>query len=305
MANKETLFSLDHMQKKRSSASQGSQPCARLDYGWKTDGHMVIVLFIKKAIEQILQDDSGMNFMKRKVNPTNWRKGLYPLKKEPTGIMLNDRIIGMDPDMNIILKISTSEIVDKKTVKENTTKFSNAEYKIRSGFEWARKNVLKNRGGSNEFLKYLRVIGRNREKIFDFMKGYRHRETKAYLFQNRQITDSYMCDLILSQTASGAPYTLAYRTSSKKRRKAKNTFKKASGIVAKEAKRTVIVYGDASLTGTKAGYTLIPVKKVQRALAQKALVIPVDEFRTSVTCSKCHRRLEKKYERQKLVYNHK
>ena len=58
--------------------------------------------------EQILQDDSGMNFMKRKVNPTNWRKGLYPLKKEPTGIMLNDRIIGMDPDMNIILKISSN-----------------------------------------------------------------------------------------------------------------------------------------------------------------------------------------------------
>ncbi|KAG1456331.1 hypothetical protein G6F57_015123 [Rhizopus arrhizus] len=114
-----------------------------------------------------------------------------------------------------------------------------------------------------------------------------------------------MCDLILSQTASGAPYTLAYRTSSKKRRKAKNTFKKASGIVAKEAKRTVIAYGDASLTGTKTAYTPIPVKKVQRALAQRALVILVDEFRTSVACSKCHRRLENKYERQKLVCNHK
>ena len=92
------------------------------------------------------------------------------------------------------------------------------------------------------------------------MKGYRHRKTKAYLFQNRQITDSHMCDLVLDQTAAGAPYTLAHRTGSKKRRKAKNAFKKASGIVAKEAKRTVIAYGDATLTGTKAGYTLIPVK---------------------------------------------
>ncbi|CEI87923.1 hypothetical protein RMCBS344292_02328 [Rhizopus microsporus] len=126
------------------------------------------------------------------------------------------------------------------------------------------------------------------------MKGYRHRKTKAYLFQNRQITDSHMCDLVLDQTAAGAPYTLAHRTGSKKRRKAKNAFKKASGIVAKEAKRTVIAYGDATLTGTKAGYTLIPVKKVQRTLAQRALVIPVDEFRTSVTCSKCRRRLENK-----------
>ena len=69
-----------------------------------------------------------------------------------------------------------------------------------------------------------------------------------------------MCDLVLDQTAAGAPYTLAHKTSSKKRRKAKNTFKKAGGIVAKEAKRTVIAYGDASLTGTKTGYTPIPVK---------------------------------------------
>ena len=97
-------------------------------------------------------------------------------------------------------------------------------------------------------------------RIFDFLKGYRHRETKAYLFQNRKVTDNHMCDLVLDQTAAGAPYTLAHKTSSKKRRKAKNTFKKASGIVAKEAKRTVIVYGDASLTGTKAGYTPIRVK---------------------------------------------
>ncbi|CEI94234.1 hypothetical protein RMCBS344292_08448 [Rhizopus microsporus] len=92
-----------------------------------------------------------------------------------------------------------------------------------------------------------------------------------------------MCDLILGPTAAGAPYTLAHRTNSNKRKKAKNKFKKANGIVAKETKRT----------------------KVQRALAQRALVLPVDEFRTSVTCSKCRRRLENKYERQKLVCNHK
>ncbi|CEI95664.1 hypothetical protein RMCBS344292_09843 [Rhizopus microsporus] len=148
---------------------------------------------------------------------------------------------------------------------------------MRSGFEWARNIELKNREAagiqqvyseipvvdsvnSSELLKYLRAVSRNREKIFDFMKGYHHRETKAYLVQNRQITDSYMCDLILGKTAAGASYTLADRISSKKRKQTKNTFKKANGIVAEEAKRTVIAYGDASLTGTKAGYTPIPVK---------------------------------------------
>ncbi|KAG1259100.1 hypothetical protein G6F68_008348 [Rhizopus microsporus] len=86
--------------------------------------------------------------------------------------------------MNIILKISNcsaTEVIDKKTVKENTTKFSNAEYKMRSGFEWTRKVELKNREAadiqqvyseipavdfvnSSELLKYSRAVGRNREK---------------------------------------------------------------------------------------------------------------------------------------------
>ncbi|CEI94056.1 hypothetical protein RMCBS344292_08279 [Rhizopus microsporus] len=219
--------------------------------------------------EQIAQDDSKMQFMKRRVNLTNWRKGLYPLKKESTGITLNDRIIGLDlglRDIFVAADSSATEIIDKKTALEKTTKFSNAEYKMRSGFEWTKKVELKNREAavnsvnSSELLKYLRIIGRNRKKIFDFMKGYRHRETKAYLVQNRKVTDNHMCDLILSQTAADAPYTLAHRTNSNKRKKAKNKFKKASGIVTKEAKRTVIAYGDPSLTGTKAGYTPIPVK---------------------------------------------
>ncbi|KAG1178327.1 hypothetical protein G6F70_006237 [Rhizopus microsporus] len=71
--------------------------------------------------------------------------------------------------------------------------------------------------------------------------------------------------------------------------------------IAKEVKRTVIAYGDASLTGTKARYAPIPVKKVQRASAQRALVVPVDELRTGVTCSKCCQCLKNKYERQRLV----
>ncbi|CEG65381.1 hypothetical protein RMATCC62417_02179 [Rhizopus microsporus] len=86
----------------KKNAAKGSQSYLKLDYGWKTDGHMVVVLFIKKAIEQIPQDDNEVQFMKRRVNLTNWSKGLYPLKKEPTGITVNDRIIGLDPVPKLI-----------------------------------------------------------------------------------------------------------------------------------------------------------------------------------------------------------
>ncbi|KAL9555362.1 hypothetical protein PS6_002903 [Mucor atramentarius] len=52
-----------------------------------------------------------------------------------------------------------------------------------------------------------------------------------------------------------------------------------------------VAYGDASIRGTYKGNTPIPVKSAQRAIAEKAIVITVDEFRTSVTCCHCQRRL--------------
>jgi hypothetical protein len=93
------------------------------------------------------------------------------------------------------------------------------------------------------------------------MKGYRHRETKGYLYSNRQITDDYMCQLVLAKTSPGAPCALAHRTSTKARQKARRSFKKSNQAnQADDGRRTVIAYGDASLSGTKKGYTPIPVK---------------------------------------------
>ena len=42
-----------------------------------------------------------MNLLKRRVNLINLSKDLYPLKKEPTGLRMTDRIVGIDPGMDI------------------------------------------------------------------------------------------------------------------------------------------------------------------------------------------------------------
>ncbi|CEJ02612.1 hypothetical protein RMCBS344292_16612 [Rhizopus microsporus] len=55
-----------------------------LDYGWKTDGYMIAVLFKRETVERIPQDEKEMNLLKRRVNLINLSKDLYPLKKEPT-----------------------------------------------------------------------------------------------------------------------------------------------------------------------------------------------------------------------------
>ncbi|GAA5816962.1 hypothetical protein MFLAVUS_010497 [Mucor flavus] len=54
-------------------------------------------------------------------------------------------------------------------------------------------------------------------------------------------------------------------------------------------------YGDASLLGSYKGHGLIPVKIIQRAISQKAIVLLVDEFRTSITRCHCHSRMENVY----------
>ncbi|CEI94241.1 hypothetical protein RMCBS344292_08455 [Rhizopus microsporus] len=166
---------------------------------------MVAVLFKRKAAERISQDEKEMNLLKRRVNLTNWSKGLYPLKKEPTGLSMTDRMVDIDPglcDIFVMVDGSSEDVNNKKTVKERSVR-------VCSGFDWSKQVELNNRaaagmqavcdeissldnGGSNTILNYLQVLSKNRKKIFCFMKEYRHRETKGYLYSNRQITDDYM-----------------------------------------------------------------------------------------------------------------
>ncbi|KAF4321765.1 hypothetical protein BBO99_00000128 [Phytophthora kernoviae] len=66
----------------------------------------------------------------------------------------------------------------------------------------------------------------------------------------------------------------------------------ANRLVPKASKQVCIAYGDWSRrTGIK-GHALGPVKGFAEVLKRRATVIPMDEYRTSITCSCCHQRLK-------------
>ncbi|CEG80632.1 hypothetical protein RMATCC62417_14935 [Rhizopus microsporus] len=97
-------------------------------------------------------------------------------------------------------------------------------------------------GNSSTVLNYLQILSKYRKN-------------------NRQVTDDYMCQLVPAKTSPGAPCALAHKTSTKIRQKARRPFKKSNQAnQADDGRRTAIAYGDASLSGTKKGYTPIPVK---------------------------------------------
>ncbi|KAI8090798.1 hypothetical protein BDF21DRAFT_412190 [Thamnidium elegans] len=149
---------------------------------------------------------------------------------------------------------------------------------------------------------YLISVTSTHKKIFYFMSHFRHRETKGYLYSNRQMNLDYVSNFVTNQTCSDEPFSLTHRSTKVKRRKRRKRFRAKQSFVPSE-KRSIISYGNASLQGTMKTYTLVPVKTVI-AISRRSLVILVDEFRTSVTCSRCHGTLEKKYRRKKEGEEH-
>ncbi|KAI8082041.1 hypothetical protein BDF21DRAFT_416996, partial [Thamnidium elegans] len=139
--------------------------------------------------------------------------------------------------------------------------------------------------------------------IFYFMSHFRHRETKGYLYSNRQMVLDYISNVVENQTCSNEPFSLTHRSTKVKRRKVRKRFRAKQSFVPSE-KRSIISYGNASLQGTIKTYTPVPVKKTIIAISSKSLVILLDEFRTSVICSRRHGTLEKKYRRKKEGEKH-
>ncbi|KAG1152163.1 hypothetical protein G6F37_001387 [Rhizopus arrhizus] len=70
---------------------------AQLAYGMKMDGHMISILFEKHAINFVPQGQKETKIQKTCNNISNWIKGLYPLYKNPFGVIENGRIISIDP----------------------------------------------------------------------------------------------------------------------------------------------------------------------------------------------------------------
>lgn len=127
------------------------------------------------------------------------------------------------------------------------------------------------------------------------MKSWRHRENKGYAFSNRKMAQDYIARVVLGRTKVGEDFKLAHNSSTHSRRKKRRRFRQQHQEELRpreDVRRTVVAYGDASIRGTYRKNTPVPVKQVQRAIAQKAIVLTVDEFRTSVTCCHCLERMQ-------------
>ncbi|KAI9247909.1 hypothetical protein EDC94DRAFT_625429 [Helicostylum pulchrum] len=126
------------------------------------------------------------------------------------------------------------------------------------------------------------------------MRSWRHRENKGYAYSDRKSAQDHVASVVLGRTKTDGTFKLVHCSSrSTRRKKRKKSQRQNQGELRgnENTRRTIVAYGDASIRGTYRGNTPVPVKQIQRAIARKAIVFTVDEFRTSVTCCNCQRRL--------------
>jgi transposase len=155
------------------------------------------------------------------------------------------------------------------------------------------------------------------------MKGYRHREAKGYQYSSRQMALSYISNVVTNKSKTQEPFKLSHTSTRKSRKQIKKQHKRQNGITNENHQKTIVAYGNGSIVGTMRCRFPIPVKviflheapnlaiinvfslqKTLEAIAKQALVILIDEFRTSVTCSTCHSELENSYREQNFLCNH-
>ncbi|GAA5796419.1 hypothetical protein HPULCUR_001791 [Helicostylum pulchrum] len=299
----ESIFILDNLQ---HGLGNFDAP-VRLGYGMKTDGHMISILFEKDSRLFVPLTTRDVKMQKRNITLQNWQKGMYPLYKSPTGITENDRIIGIDPGK---LRSGMDWIKQKELV-------SRAVEGIELVYDRLKTRKVCSNGG---IMNFLNSAAAEQKSIHEFMKSYRHRENKGYAFSNRQASQDHAARVVIGTTHTDEPFKLCHTSTSKRRYRKRRLYRETIKQIysqrpyparplpirdlVQDSRRTVVAYGDASLKGTYKGNTPVPVKSIQRAIANKAIVISVDEFRTSVTCSHCLRRLENVYNDTFLECNH-
>ncbi|KAI8356100.1 hypothetical protein EDC96DRAFT_597502 [Choanephora cucurbitarum] len=107
------------------------------------------------------------------------------------------------------------------------------------------------------------------------MRTYCHRENKGYTYSDSKMAQDYVVRVVLGRTKVGEDFKLPHSSSKSSRRRRRYRVHLQDQLrPADDVRRTIVAYGDAGIRGPY------------------PIVIPVDEFRTSVTCCHCHQGLD-------------
>ncbi|KAI8876941.1 hypothetical protein K501DRAFT_278922 [Backusella circina FSU 941] len=129
----ETIFNLDHVQKKRMQYEFNTSNRMNRDYNVefnhrvRTYVHMISTLFMNnKRVGCTSPKKDDINKQKRQVDLANLTHRIYPLNRQPTDIASVERVIGINPGIRDLV---TCVAPSTETNKYEKMSISNASYK--------------------------------------------------------------------------------------------------------------------------------------------------------------------------------
>ncbi|RLN52836.1 hypothetical protein BBJ29_004049 [Phytophthora kernoviae] len=163
-----------------------------------------------------------------------------------------------------------------------------------------------------------KTFQKNRSEVIRKVFDVEQFETRNRKFADEIKTNGYGASITMIRSVTTTSVIVVEKKASKKKRKKNDGTAKlvskekkdrakmkaldtlAKRLVLKASKQVCIVYGDWSRrTGIKS-HASGPVKGLVEVLKRRATVIPMDEYRTSITCSCCHQRLKQARLRTKM-----
>ncbi|KAJ8656592.1 hypothetical protein O0I10_007669 [Lichtheimia ornata] len=291
--------------------------------------------------ERMPDTSADVRYYARELNLTNWHRGMYHLNKEPGGLdaerLQGTRIVGIDPGIRAIITgtDTTQHLEVRQTRQQHVVQISNKEYQHRSLSNWIRQKTLHSRIHSPDdmatqylalsafpartcdlqnFLDHVHLRSFLHNTLHNFACHYRHREQRCTTFSARVSAQESIVNQILNmedpEDLRDLPFN--HRDMGKRQRKLTRRAARAQRQLVQDTTmkepeadvETIVAYGAARFGATSKRHQAVPVETLRARIARRALLILVDEFRTSVTCHVCNGRLQQFRERQTLVCQH-
>ncbi|CDH52134.1 predicted protein [Lichtheimia corymbifera JMRC:FSU:9682] len=260
---------------------------------------------------------------------TDIHTGMYMLNKEPLGLnqarLKNSRLVGIDPGKREFITAIDHEQSLQLQPRENVVEVRARHYQHATMTHWVYKHTLANRQKANmqevydqlaqdspnvprlnQFKAYVACVSRNSNRLRDFSAHFKHRITRGILFSARQSYQQVMINEILGISPPDSPReTVMFinRTTKSRRRRVRRFERRRDGWERPE-EETIVAYGDATL-GHMKGYAPLPHWEFIKRLCRQALVVFIDEYRTSITCRHDGDDLLLCYDNRRLHCNHK
>ncbi|CAO3609224.1 unnamed protein product [Cunninghamella echinulata] len=272
----EAIFNMNKIMKNRrrhnNTALNHTEPSISCPMtSFTTDRVTINMLFVKPTYIEMLGSKEEIKALRNNKDLSNINTGIYPLDRDSNSLteakLNNSYTVTIGFGMRELVKLvdANGSRIDVPYTEENVFSQTNNSYQQMTLLKWERIIEINNRMITNMNEVYDGLLTHKVLTVEEYSECIRSYSR----FHNRRQKN-------LNKTSKKV------RKNYNARQRKKYNNQKNNG-----QNSTIIGYGDAQLPSTMSTLCTLPTVKFRKILARKALVLLLDEYKTSQICARC------------------